>query len=103
MSAYISFCRHYKLKYGWDERTSYLYPFSCRSLTLRYFDTKPYKSFMKELYRIDDLDLWMESEMELGSSLVKKRVSSNSKYEFDKFNEILNYRLNRIKRKMGFK
>ena len=36
----------------------------------------------REWYRVDDLDLWFESDLEKGCTLIKHHTSEDSKYHF---------------------
>lgn len=89
MRAFGNFCRRQKLKDYWDERTSYECPLCIKSITLRHYDVTPYKSFCKEFYRVDDLDLFFESGMKCGCILVKHRLNESARYTFRNRNEFI--------------
>ena len=78
--AWARFCNRIKLKDYWNERTSYNWPFSCPMFREQ---NRPYKTFVKEWFRIDDLDLFFESENEdAGGHWVKHPISYTAKYNF---------------------
>lgn len=79
--AWAHFCLRIKLKDYWEERTSYNWPFSCPMFRDQ---NKPYKSFMYEVWQVDDLDMCFESDWEQGGKWIKKRVSRQARYNFNK-------------------
>lgn len=91
VGAFEWFCRRQKLKDYWQERTVYNCPFSLSTIA-PWTEFRPFDSFMKELYRVDDVELFLESDMDEGLTLVKKRVSHKGKYDFIKSFDYLWYK-----------
>ena len=55
------------------------------------FQDFKHRGLHREWYRVDDLDLWFQSDMEEGSTLTIHRVGDNCRYCFGKGHGIQEY------------
>ena len=88
--AWEKFCMYVKLRLIWEERTAYTWPFACPMFREQ---NRPYKSFMYEVFRVDDLDAFFNSSnLDEGGEWIKKRIGRQAKYNFHRRDDYLWFR-----------